>query len=299
MWLKIVFLPPNVTNKHQPADMGMIASLKVGYKTKILMQLLEVFDKEGGYEEAARLRKSTRKGCRGLQLGGKATILDAMYILDEIWKNDARYALVTGIRRCWRKADILPIAMETLINQEEGSAGRNSTKVMSDEDCKELCGIMSKLQVKTRASGLNTNTDGHGLQNSFAGDENELTEEEMAIMAENWVDIEDQPLVMNAYIDGVMEKEESEMEVENELNDDDDEEPETKAPTLDDKKKIPLSQLESMIYDIKESYPEGFDELDKFIRKIRSEKAKKPKEQRTLHSFAGFGKKGNSDMCNL
>ena len=96
--------------------------------------------------------------------------------------------------------------METLINQEEGSAGRNSTKVMSDEDCKELCGIMSKLQVKTRASGLNTNTDGHGLQNSFAGDENKLTEEEMTIMAENWVDIEDQPLVMNAYIDGEMEK---------------------------------------------------------------------------------------------
>ena len=189
--------------------------------------------------------------------------------------------------------------METLINQEEGCTEHNSINIMSDEDCKELCGIMSKLQVKTRASGLNTNTDGHGLQNSFAGDENELTEEEMAIMAENWVDIEDQPLVMNAYIDGVMEKEESEMEVEYELNDDDDdEEPETKAPTLDDKKKIPLSQAESMIFDLKESYPEGFDELDKFIRKIRNEKAKKTKGQRTLHSF-GFGNKGNSDMYNL
>ena len=126
-----------------------------------------------------------------------------------------------------------------------------------------------------------------------------MTEEEMTIMAENWVDIEDQPLVVNACVDGEMEKEESQMEVENELNCDDDEEPETKAPTIDDKKKTPLSEAESMIFDLKESYPKGFDELDKFIRKIRNEKAKKPKEQRTLHSFAGFGKKGNSDMCNL
>ena len=47
-WLKIVFLPPNVTNRHQPADMGMIASLKIGYKINMLTQLLEIFDKEGG-----------------------------------------------------------------------------------------------------------------------------------------------------------------------------------------------------------------------------------------------------------
>ena len=99
--------------------------------TNMLMQLLETFDKEGGYQEAARLRQSTKKGCRGLSLGGKATILDAMYILDGIWKKDARYAKVEGIRRCWRKADILPVAMETLINQEVGSiSGQNSTKVI-------------------------------------------------------------------------------------------------------------------------------------------------------------------------
>jgi len=83
-WLKIVFLPPNVTNTHQPADMGIIASLKVGYKTSMLMQLLEIFDKEDGYEKAARLRQSTKKGCRGLRLGGKPTVLDAMHILDEM-----------------------------------------------------------------------------------------------------------------------------------------------------------------------------------------------------------------------
>ena len=53
-WLKIVFFPPNVTNTHQPADMGMIAALKVGYRTKMLSILLGIFDTEGGFEEAAR-----------------------------------------------------------------------------------------------------------------------------------------------------------------------------------------------------------------------------------------------------
>lgn len=48
--LVIYFLPPNVTNTHQPADMGMISTLKVGYKTVILQKLLDVFDVEGGYK---------------------------------------------------------------------------------------------------------------------------------------------------------------------------------------------------------------------------------------------------------
>jgi len=82
--LKIVFLPPNVTNKSQPADMGMIALLKIGYKTNMLLQLLKFFDEVGGYKAAAEQRKSTTRGCRGLAVGGKATLLDAMWILNEI-----------------------------------------------------------------------------------------------------------------------------------------------------------------------------------------------------------------------
>jgi len=30
--VKLVFLPPNLTALHQPADQGMIAQLKLGYK---------------------------------------------------------------------------------------------------------------------------------------------------------------------------------------------------------------------------------------------------------------------------
>jgi hypothetical protein len=75
----------------------------------MLHKLLEIFDNEGGYEGAANIRKTVRRGQRGLDYGGKATILDAMNILDSIWKVDGRYAKEDGIRRCWRKAAILPL----------------------------------------------------------------------------------------------------------------------------------------------------------------------------------------------
>jgi hypothetical protein len=34
--LLIIFLPPNMTSVHQPADMGMITTLKVGCKMQLL-----------------------------------------------------------------------------------------------------------------------------------------------------------------------------------------------------------------------------------------------------------------------
>ena len=70
-----------MTRNHQPADMGMIASLKVLCKTLMLRKRLELFDAEGGHEAAAKARKQPKKGCRGSDVGGKATILDAMNIV--------------------------------------------------------------------------------------------------------------------------------------------------------------------------------------------------------------------------
>jgi DDE superfamily endonuclease len=45
-WCHVLFLPPNLTSNFQPADMGMIASLKIGYKASMLRKLLNE-EKEG------------------------------------------------------------------------------------------------------------------------------------------------------------------------------------------------------------------------------------------------------------
>ncbi len=51
--LHIMYLPPNMTSVHQPCDMGVISTMKNGYKLKMLKILLNIFDQDGGYEAAA------------------------------------------------------------------------------------------------------------------------------------------------------------------------------------------------------------------------------------------------------
>ena len=72
--------------------MGMISSLKVGYKTLVLKQLLDLFDEEGGFELEGEIRKRGSAGCKGLYFGGKTTVLDAMKTLHVIWSNNVKYA---------------------------------------------------------------------------------------------------------------------------------------------------------------------------------------------------------------
>ena len=68
--LTIKFLPPNVTSRYQPADMGMISSLKIGYKMLLLKRLLEMFDADGGYELVAEQRTKQKGGKKGWHVVG-------------------------------------------------------------------------------------------------------------------------------------------------------------------------------------------------------------------------------------
>ena len=51
-----------MTSKHQPADMGMTASAKVGYKMLLLQKLLSIFNFEGGYEGASHQHAQQKQG---------------------------------------------------------------------------------------------------------------------------------------------------------------------------------------------------------------------------------------------
>ena len=51
-YIIILFLPPRVTSRHQPANIGMISSVKVRYRVKMLDILLSLFDVPGGYKSA-------------------------------------------------------------------------------------------------------------------------------------------------------------------------------------------------------------------------------------------------------
>ena len=86
----------------------------------LLEKLLGIFDIEGGYRRAFEARKKLRRGCKGIDYGGKPHMFDAMIMLNEIWKNDGKYASKIGVRRCWRKANILPPTWDCSINNDVG-----------------------------------------------------------------------------------------------------------------------------------------------------------------------------------
>jgi len=204
--LHVIYLPPNVTSHHQPADMGIIACLKVGYRTCFLSTLLSIFEEEGGFERAANLRSQQPRGCKGLAYGGKATVLDTMRILKSLWDENTKYASEDSIRRCWRKADILPASWNADINNDVGSGSlSNKSKRISTELCTELCGLMGRLSVKAMATNVNCATTGYALSDSFVSEEvSDL--EELQEMADAWIDIEDRAIILEVEVDETIEE---------------------------------------------------------------------------------------------
>ena len=151
--------------------MWMVASLKVGYKSIMLTYLLDIFDEEGVYEAASRARARQKAGCHRIAYGGKTHILNAMEILATIWNKDGKYAKIDVIKRCWRKAYILPASWNTDINNEVGSAYLPAHKKhLSNEDCDNICHILKNIWLKASARKTDTNNTAYELQGYFFED---------------------------------------------------------------------------------------------------------------------------------
>ncbi len=144
--IHIIYLPPGVTNTHQPpADMG-IGSLKLGYRMLYFHNLLEIFDREGGFEEAAEQRKKQKRGCKGIDYGGKPHIVDAMEMIAKIWMSvEENYVSETSVQRCWRKADILPATWNATINN---NVGHRKVSKVDENTCSELCTLMKNIKIE-------------------------------------------------------------------------------------------------------------------------------------------------------
>jgi hypothetical protein len=76
--LILLIFPPNCTSFLQPADMGMIACLKVGYRAEMLRHLLAICNEPALFEEAMAAGARSRRGCHGLAYCHKAHLLDAI-----------------------------------------------------------------------------------------------------------------------------------------------------------------------------------------------------------------------------
>ena len=86
-------------------------------------------------------------------------MLDAMKILHVIWSKNRNYATEAGIKRCWRKADILPPAWNQDTKNDVGSNSiSEKDNRISDNDCELLCNFTKNIQTNTTSADLDTST---------------------------------------------------------------------------------------------------------------------------------------------
>jgi len=182
----------------------MIASLKVGYKSSMLGRLLAIFDCEGGFERDEKAQERMRRGTKGLDQGAKANLLDAMYILDEVWSNDQKYCARESIVRCWRKANIMPPSFNAAVESDLGSSrGTKKNSPAEEQDVVDLVTAMRNIQVAA-AEDLSNGKLPPVLEGSFAA-ESGIRPDQLKKIAEVWIDIEDDKVVMGSLLDEELE----------------------------------------------------------------------------------------------
>jgi len=195
--LVIRFFPPNCTSFLQPADMGMIASLKLGYKAIMLKTLLSICDDPVLYTDAIEAGRTARRGCKGLSCCAKAHLLDAMEIMVKIWDGEGKYAKTESIQRCWRKSGLLNAAEAADLENEIGSASvATKYKTISNNDCLELCNLFSQLQTTVGNMPFVPSV----FHDTIAIEE-KCTESELKDIISTWVDIESNTEIIMSEVD--------------------------------------------------------------------------------------------------
>jgi DDE superfamily endonuclease/Tc5 transposase DNA-binding domain len=200
-FIKVFFLPPNMTSVYQPADQGMIAKLKLGYKSLMLKKLLHILDDEETYNATLQAAKHQRKGCKGLAYGMKPHVLDCMVLLKEVWDSD-KYASTESLLRCWRKSNCLPLMEQTALNEEIGRSDRLTQQfyALRKEEIDDLCSTFQSLQMKVKE----LSTVPPIVPDSLL--EETMSTEALAEGLEYWITVEDDALVQNVEIEEAIEK---------------------------------------------------------------------------------------------
>ena len=238
------------------------------------------------------------RGCRRLDYGGKAHLLDVMKILLKIWDGDIKYARNDTIQRCWRKAETPPPSWNADINNDVGSETLSTAKKqISKEDSDKICYLFNS--IKIRADEDNGEVSKFAaLSDSFAVDGGPMTQEDQMIIIVEWVNLEENAIVVDAEIDDEIERLESGTDAGNdEVNDDDDD----NGMDLDDvlilkpkpkpTAKMTLLEAEGKITELRE-YLQAIDapckNMNMLLRigqNIRAHNGAKRRQQKSMESY--------------
>ena len=67
--VRIEFLPPRSTTKHQPLDLGLIASAKIRYRKRLLSAVLDVMDLQRNTNHSFKEASSSGNGVCRMEFG--------------------------------------------------------------------------------------------------------------------------------------------------------------------------------------------------------------------------------------
>lgn len=108
--VQVFYLPPTCAAKHQPMKLGVVALLRKSYKHQLLALVMEFLNDRKELQNSARRWQT---GTMGLYEGHDPHVLDAAELISEIWKTLS----VVAIRKCWLKANILPVPARDKLSQ--------------------------------------------------------------------------------------------------------------------------------------------------------------------------------------
>ena len=121
-------------------------------------------------------------------------MLDAMIIMKPIWEdNEGKYTRVDGIKRCWRKANILPVSWECDINNDVGHLSAPTST-----------NNLKKYYCEAKESCVSVSQEAHDIKGSLVSD-GSFTKAKLREMAKNRVQVEYDPNIINAEVDEAIE----------------------------------------------------------------------------------------------
>ena len=101
----------------QPMDAGVIAMLKKNYRTRLLMEMLKLYDDR---EDLRQQANGMRAGTKELVEGFPPHLRDAMDILYEVWEE----VKVEAVKNCWIKSQL--IGRDDITSSSTTAPGNNS-----------------------------------------------------------------------------------------------------------------------------------------------------------------------------
>ena len=101
--LKVVFLPKKSTAKHQSLDLGIIAHVKIRYRSTLLRSVLSVMEKHWLANE--QFPNGSRNGNYGIREGQLPHMVDAIVMLNDACSAVSRVTVL----KCWVKSQCLGV----------------------------------------------------------------------------------------------------------------------------------------------------------------------------------------------